>query len=183
MSPLARTGIFALVRTDATMRPIDEATQEDWDFCSEKALELFEFGQKKAAENGMILVDTKYEMGKDENGNILLIDEIPKIRKDVGYVPLVTPSSQIVGAQALMNVLDDQRYKTLNKEFIDMVNGKYGKIPGDICPKLKKKIDKASKNIDIYEDVQNLEFYKNEFKKFCLDNQIKKISKKLQVNY
>ena len=51
-------------------------TQEDWDFCSEKALELFEFGQKKAAENGMILVDTKYEMGKDGDGNILLIDEI-----------------------------------------------------------------------------------------------------------
>ena len=51
-------------------------TQEDWDFCSEKALELFEFGQRKAAENGMILVDTKYEMGKDEDGNILLIDEI-----------------------------------------------------------------------------------------------------------
>ena len=51
-------------------------TQEDWDYCSKKALELFEFGQKKAAENGMILVDTKYEMGKDEDGNILLIDEI-----------------------------------------------------------------------------------------------------------
>ena len=51
-------------------------TQKDWDFCSVKALELFEFGQKKAAENGMILVDTKYEMGKDEDGNILLIDEI-----------------------------------------------------------------------------------------------------------
>ena len=39
-------------------------------------MELFEFGQKKAAEHGMILVDTKYEMGKDEDGNILLIDEI-----------------------------------------------------------------------------------------------------------
>jgi len=51
-------------------------TQEDWDFCSNKALELFSFGQKKAAENGMILVDTKYEMGKDEGGNIVLIDEI-----------------------------------------------------------------------------------------------------------
>ena len=51
-------------------------TQEDWDYCSEKALELFEFGQKKAKENGMILVDTKYEMGRDEDGNILLIDEI-----------------------------------------------------------------------------------------------------------
>ena len=51
-------------------------TQEDWDYCSEKAMELFEFGQKKVKENGMILVDTKYEMGKDEDGNILLIDEI-----------------------------------------------------------------------------------------------------------
>ena len=51
-------------------------TQEDWDFCSQKALELFKFGQKKANENGMILVDTKYEMGRDNDGNILLIDEI-----------------------------------------------------------------------------------------------------------
>ena len=50
--------------------------QEDWDYCSQKSIELFEFGQKKAKENGMILVDTKYEMGRDENGNILLIDEI-----------------------------------------------------------------------------------------------------------
>ena len=51
-------------------------TQEHWDYCSQKALELFSFGQKKAAENGMILVDTKYEMGKDTDGNIILIDEI-----------------------------------------------------------------------------------------------------------
>lgn len=52
-------------------------TQEDWDFCSKKALEIFNFGQKIAAERGLILVDTKYEMGKDlETGEILLIDEI-----------------------------------------------------------------------------------------------------------
>jgi len=51
-------------------------TQEDWDYCSTKALELFDYGQKKAAENGMILVDTKYEMGYDKDGNIILIDEI-----------------------------------------------------------------------------------------------------------
>ena len=51
-------------------------TQEDWDYCSEKALELFAFGQKKAAENGMVLVDTKYEMGRDAKGTIRLIDEI-----------------------------------------------------------------------------------------------------------
>ena len=51
-------------------------TKEDWDYCSKKALELFTFGQKKAAENGMVLVDTKYEMGKDSDGKIVLIDEI-----------------------------------------------------------------------------------------------------------
>jgi len=51
-------------------------TQADWDYCSQKALELFAFGQKKAAENGMILVDTKYEMGRDSDGKIMLIDEI-----------------------------------------------------------------------------------------------------------
>ena len=51
-------------------------TKEDWDYCSQKALDLFAFGQEKAAENGMILVDTKYEMGKDHDGNIVLIDEI-----------------------------------------------------------------------------------------------------------
>ena len=51
-------------------------TKEDWDYCSYRALELFSFGQKKAAENGMILVDTKYEMGRDEDGTIRLIDEI-----------------------------------------------------------------------------------------------------------
>ena len=51
-------------------------SQADWEYCSTKALELFSFGQKKAAENGMILVDTKYEMGRDTDGNIMLIDEI-----------------------------------------------------------------------------------------------------------
>ncbi len=50
--------------------------QEDWDYCSQKALELFAFGQKRAGDHGMILVDTKYEMGKDQDGNIVLIDEI-----------------------------------------------------------------------------------------------------------
>ena len=51
-------------------------TSEDWNFCSQKAMQLFDFGQRTALENGMILVDTKYEMGKDSDGNIVLIDEI-----------------------------------------------------------------------------------------------------------
>ena len=49
---------------------------DDWERCSRIAQELFAFGQAKAAEHGLILVDTKYEMGRDENGEILLIDEI-----------------------------------------------------------------------------------------------------------
>ena len=105
-----------------------------------------------------------------------LIDEIPRIREDVGFVPLVTPSSQIVGAQALMNVLDGERYKTLNKEFIDLVNGKYGKIPGKINSKLLKKIDKnipdnESENMTISE-------YRKDFSNFCKSNNIKDFSKK-----
>jgi len=51
-------------------------TREDWDYCSEKALKLFDFGQEKASEHGLILVDTKYEMGKNADGKIALIDEI-----------------------------------------------------------------------------------------------------------
>ena len=105
-----------------------------------------------------------------------LIDEIPNIRKDVGYVPLVTPSSQILGAQALMNVLDEKRYKTLTKEFVDLVNGKYGEIPGTICPKLLKKVEK---NIDSNEEKAQISIksFKEEFKKFCLDNKINDYSK------
>ena len=49
---------------------------EDWEYSSKKALELFEFGQEKAAQNGLVLVDTKYEIGKTSNGEITLIDEI-----------------------------------------------------------------------------------------------------------
>tara|TARA_Y100001936_G_scaffold253252_1_gene316803 strand:+ start:2905 stop:3888 length:984 start_codon:yes stop_codon:yes gene_type:complete len=51
-------------------------TEDDWEQCSRIAKEIFAFGQAKAAENGLILADTKYEMGKDENGEITLIDEI-----------------------------------------------------------------------------------------------------------
>ena len=105
-----------------------------------------------------------------------LIDEIPNIRKDVGYVPLVTPSSQILGAQALMNVLDEKRYKTLTKEFVDLVNGKYGEIPGKICPKLFKKVEKNTESTEENAKI-SIKSFKDEFKKFCLDNKINDYSK------
>jgi len=106
-----------------------------------------------------------------------LIDEIPRIRKDVGYVPLVTPSSQIVGSQALMNIMDGARYKTLTKEFVDLVNGKYGKIPGEVCSKLLKKVEKNSSDNDISETKSIME-YKKEFSEFCSENNLKDYSKK-----
>ncbi len=105
-----------------------------------------------------------------------LIDEIPRIREDVGFVPLVTPSSQIVGAQALMNVLDGERYKTLNKEFVDLVNGKYGKIPGKINSKLLKKIDKNIPDNEL--ENMPISEYRKDFSNFCKSNNIKDFSKK-----
>jgi Pyruvate/oxaloacetate carboxyltransferase len=104
-----------------------------------------------------------------------LIKEIPKIRADVGYVPLVTPSSQIVGAQALMNILDGKRYKTLNKEFVDLVIGKYGKIPGKISLKLKKKIEKYDYDSDI--NFKSIKEHRADFSKFLKENNIKDISR------
>ena len=93
-----------------------------------------------------------------------IINEIPRIRADVGYVPLVTPSSQIIGAQALLNVLDGERYKNLNKEFIDLVCGFYGKIPGKVSTELKKIIDKKKYMEDKPNDSK---YFKNKFKEFC----------------
>ena len=104
-----------------------------------------------------------------------LIKEIPKIRKDVGYVPLVTPSSQIVGAQALMNVLDGKRYKTLNKEFVDLVMGKYGKIPGEVSSKLKKRVESFEYDNDI--DFTSIKEYRINFSKFLRENSLKDISR------
>ena len=105
-----------------------------------------------------------------------LIDEIPRIRKDVGYVPLVTPSSQIVGAQALMNVLDESRYKTLTKEFVDLVNGRYGEIPGTISPSLLKKVDKSGIT-STDNQFKSIESYKDDFSNFCHDNGLADLSK------
>ena len=58
-----------------------------------------------------------------------LLDEMPRVRADAGYPPLVTPSSQIVGTQATMNVMTGERYKMVPNEFKDMVRGKFGRTP------------------------------------------------------
>ena len=69
-----------------------------------------------------------------------VLEEVPRVRADVGYPPLVTPSSQIVGTQAVFNVLTGERYKTVTKEFKGVVRGEYGKTPVPIDPEFRKKI-------------------------------------------
>jgi len=69
-----------------------------------------------------------------------VLKETPRVRKDLGYPPLVTPTSQIVGTQAVINVLSGERYKTVLKEVKDYVKGLYGRHPGQIDSTLGKKI-------------------------------------------
>ncbi|EOT38483.1 oxaloacetate decarboxylase subunit alpha [Enterococcus columbae] len=69
-----------------------------------------------------------------------VLQEVPRVRKDLGYPPLVTPLSQMVGTQALMNVIAGERYKLVPKEIKDYVKGLYGKSPVAIDPKLREKI-------------------------------------------
>jgi len=69
-----------------------------------------------------------------------VLEEVPKVRADLGYIPLVTPTSQIVGTQAVMNVLAGQRYKLLSRETEDIVRGMYGKTPAPIDEGLAKRV-------------------------------------------
>ncbi len=68
------------------------------------------------------------------------LEEVPNVERDLGYPPLLTPSSQIVGVQAVLNVISGERYKVITKEVRDYVEGKYGKPPGPISKELAEKI-------------------------------------------
>lgn len=69
-----------------------------------------------------------------------VLAEVPNVRADAGYPPLVTPTSQIVGTQAVFNVIMGERYKMVTKEFKGVVKGEYGKTPVEIDPEFRKKI-------------------------------------------
>ena len=70
----------------------------------------------------------------------LVLDEIPRVRKDLGYIPLVTPTSQIVGTQAVINVLTGERYKTIAKETAGILKGEYGKTPTPVDSALQARV-------------------------------------------
>lgn len=85
------------------------------------------------------LVSQLKQAGKSDQLEAVL-QEIPRVREDSGYPPLVTPTSQIVGTQAVFNVILGERYKTVTKEFKGMVKGEYGKTPAPISEEFKKQI-------------------------------------------
>ena len=68
-----------------------------------------------------------------------VLAEVPRVRKDFGYPPLVTPTSQIVGSQAVLNVLSGERYKTFTKESKGLLRGEYGRLPGEVNEEVRKK--------------------------------------------
>ena len=98
-----------------------------------------------------------------------VLAEVPNVRKDCGYPPLVTPSSQIVGTQAVLNVLAGERYKMCTKEFKALLLGEYGRLPASPDPETLKKVAGDGKMItcrpaDLI--APEYEKYKNEMKEY-----------------
>ncbi len=85
------------------------------------------------------LVSQLKQQGKEDKLDEVL-KEVPRVREDLGYPPLVTPTSQIVGTQAVLNVLMGERYKMVTKETKGIVRGEYGKTPVPISDEFAKKI-------------------------------------------
>jgi len=130
----------------------------------------------KQVPGGMISsLETQLKSNKQEDKIDLVKNEIPEVRKDFGYPPLVTPASQIVGAQALLNVIDGLRYKNLSNESINLIKGNYGKLPGEIKEDLKKRVDSLDEVGEAL-DPEELGNMKKELKELCLENSLPDLS-------
>ena len=84
------------------------------------------------------LISQLKQAGKEDKYYDVLA-EIPRVREDFGYPPLVTPSSQIVGTQAVLNIITGERYKMVPKESKAMLRGEYGKLPGTVNEDVRAK--------------------------------------------
>ena len=135
----------------------------------------------KQVPGGMLSnLESQLRANKQEDKIDLVKDEIPKVRKDFGYPPLVTPASQIVGAQALLNVMSSNRYENLSNESINLITGKYGELPGKISPELLSKAE----SLVVEESVANAEeliVMAEELKNLCLDNNLPNLSENIEM--
>lgn len=118
------------------------------------------------------LISQLHQAGKDDKLYEVL-EEVPRVRKDFGYIPLVTPTSQIVGTQAVMNVVVGERYKMVPKESKALLKGEYGAVPGEINEDVRKKCLTAEELQHIITcrpaDLLEPEFekYQEEYKDIC----------------
>jgi oxaloacetate decarboxylase alpha subunit len=76
-----------------------------------------------------------------------VLEEIPRVREDLGFIPLVTPTSQIVGTQAVINIMSGERYKTITKEAAGILKGDYGKTPAAVDATLQERVLEGAKPI------------------------------------
>ena len=137
----------------------------------------------KQVPGGMLSnLESQLKANRQEDKIDLVKEEIPKVRKDFGYPPLVTPASQIVGAQALLNVMNSRRYENLSNESINLVLGKYGKLPGDIEPELlakaKSKISGIEENNIDEEEIKKMS---NELEVLCKENGLPDLSQNIEM--
>ena len=113
------------------------------------------------------LISQLKQAGKEDKYYDVLA-EIPRVREDFGYPPLVTPSSQIVGTQAVMNVIMGERYKTFPKESKAMLRGEYGALPGKVNEEVRAKAGIAPEDVITCRPADLLEpelpKYREEFK-------------------
>ncbi len=135
----------------------------------------------KQVPGGMLSnLESQLRANKQEDKIDLVKDEIPKVREDFGFPPLVTPASQIVGAQALLNVMSSRRYENLSNESLNLILGKYGKLPGDIQTDLFKKAQSIGiEEADLDED--EIEKMSKELKELCANNGLPDLSENIEM--
>ena len=128
----------------------------------------------KQVPGGMLSnLESQLKMQGHEDKLESIKSEIAKVRKDFGYPPLVTPASQIIGAQSMLNVVSGEDYSRLSNESIKLVQGKYGKLPGEISNVL---IDKV-KDLSIEEETEeNLSELSSQLTQLSKENEIEDVS-------
>lgn len=91
---------------------------------------------------GGMLTNLEHQLREQNAGDKLdaVLEEIPQVRRDLGMLPLVTPTSQIVGTQAVINVLSGSRYETITKETSGVLKGEYGETPAEVNKALQKRV-------------------------------------------
>ncbi len=91
---------------------------------------------------GGMLTNMESQLREQQAGDKLdaVLEEIPRVRKELGYIPLVTPTSQIVGTQAVLNILSGERYKSISKETCGVLKGEYGATPAPVDAELQARV-------------------------------------------